>query len=133
MDRKEIVNRIGYIRVRAKLTQKALSYAIGMNPSYINRLESKQDFLPSLEVLLKIIEVCGSSEEEFFSRDIADYERDKELVEKIKSLPEDVKGWILNYDQDLMNMFITLNNKFVRLKNEDMIKAKSYKRGDDKK
>ena len=42
MDRTEIVNRIGYIRVRAKLTQKALSYAIGMNPSYINRLESKK-------------------------------------------------------------------------------------------
>ena len=133
MDRTEIVNRIGYIRVRAKLTQKALSYAIGMNPSYINRLESKKDFLPSLEVLLKIIEVCGSTEEEFFSRDIAEYERDKELIEKIKSLPEDIKGWILNYDQDLMNLFVTLNNKLVRLKDEDMIKAKSYKRDDDKK
>ena len=133
MDRTAIVNRIGYIRVRAKLTQKALSYAIGMNPSYINRLESKKDFLPSLEVLLKIIEVCGSTEEEFFSRDIAEYERDKELIEKIKSLPEDIKGWILNYDQDLMNLFVTLNNKLVRLKDEDMIKAKSYKRDDDKK
>lgn len=133
MDRTEIVNRIGYIRVRAKLTQKALSYAIGMNPSYINRLESKKDFLPSLEVLLKIIEVCGSTEEEFFSHDIAEYERDKELIEKIKSLPEDIKGWILNYDQDLMNLFVTLNNKLVRLKDEDMIKAKSYKRDDDKK
>ena len=32
-----------------------------------------------------------------------------------------------------MNLFVTLNNKLVRLKDEDMIKAKSYKRDDDKK
>lgn len=119
MDRTEIVNRIGYIRVRAKLTQKAMSYAIGMNPSYINRLESKKDFLPSLEVLLKIIKVCGSSEEEFFSQDITEYERDKELREKIKLLPDDIKDWILNYDQDLMNLFVTLNKKLVKLEDTD--------------
>lgn len=132
MDKVEIINRIGYIRVRAKLTQKALSYAIGMNPSYINRLESKKDFLPSLEVLLKIIEVCGSTEEEFFSHDIAEYERDKELMEKIKSLPEDIKGWVLNYDPELMNLFVTLNNKLVKLKEGDSADRMKKLRADDK-
>lgn len=133
MDKVEIINRIGYIRVRAKLTQKALSYAIGMNPSYINRLESKKDFLPSLEVLLKIIEVCGSTEEEFFSHDIAEYERDKELMEKIKSLPEDIKGWVLNYDPELMNLFVTLNNRLVKLKEGDSAdRMKKLKADDDK-
>ena len=73
MDKIDIINRIGYIRVRAKLTQKALSCAIETNPNYINRLESKKDFLPSLEVLLKIIEVCGSTPEEFFYHDISAY------------------------------------------------------------
>ncbi|MCD7728293.1 MAG: helix-turn-helix transcriptional regulator [Clostridia bacterium] len=111
MDKTEIISRIGYIRVRAKITQKALSYAIGMNPSYINRLESKKDFLPSLEVLFKIIEVCGSTEEEFFSRDIAEYDKNKQLFEKIKAMPEDVKGWVLNCDTDLMNLFIKINQK----------------------
>ena len=133
MDKVEIINRIGYIRVRAKLTQKALSYAIGMNPSYINRLESKKDFLPSLEVLLKIIEVCGSTEEEFFSHDIAEYERDKELMEKIKSLPEDIKGWVLNYDPELMNLFVTLNNKLVKLKEGDSTDRMKKLRADDDK
>lgn len=133
MDKVEIINRIGYIRVRAKLTQKALSYAIGMNPSYINRLESKKDFLPSLEVLLKIIEVCGSTEEEFFSHDIAEYERDKELMEKIKSLPEDIKGWVLNYDPELMNLFVTLNNKLVKLKEGDSADRMKKLRADDDK
>lgn len=132
MDKVEIINRIGYIRVRAKLTQKALSYAIGMNPSYINRLESKKDFLPSLEVLLKIIEVCGSTEEEFFSHDIAEYERDKELMEKIKSLPGDIKGWVLNYDPELMNLFVTLNNKLVKLKEGDSADRMKKLRADDK-
>lgn len=119
MDRTEIINRIGYIRVRAKLTQKGLSYAIGMNPSYINRLESKKDFLPSLDVLFKIIEVCGSSEEEFFSENIAEYERDKQLTEKIKAMPEDIKGWILNYDPELMNLFVKMNERFVKLEDKD--------------
>lgn len=111
MDRIEIINRIGYIRVRAKLTQKALSKAIFMNPSYINRLESKKDFIPSLDVLLKIIEACGSTPEEFFYHDIAAYEQDRQLAEKIKLLPADIKEFILNYDPDLMNLLTALNRK----------------------
>lgn len=124
MDRVEIINRIGYIRVRAKLTQKALSAAIEMNPNYINRLESKKDFLPSLEVLLNIIEVCGSTPEEFFYRDISAYEKDVELSEKIKSLPSNVKDFVLNYDPEIMNLFIKLNEKAVKLNSQDLTKPK---------
>ena len=113
MDKLDIINRIGYIRVRAKLTQKALSNELGMNPSYINRLESKKDFLPSLEVLLKIIELCNSSVEEFFYHDISAYEKDKAVADKLSALPSDVKDFILNYDQDLMNLFVTMNKKLV--------------------
>lgn len=68
MTKQEIICRIVYFRKRAKLTQKALSLAIGMNQNYINRLENQKDFLPSLEALLKIIEVCKSTPEEFFCR-----------------------------------------------------------------
>ena len=110
--------RIGYIRTRAKLSQKALSYAIDMNPNYINRLESKKDFLPSLEVLMRIIEVCGSTPEEFFYRDIAEYEMDMELSEKIKTLPTEVKEFVLNYDPEIMNLFVKLNEKAIQLKNK---------------
>lgn len=119
MDRNEIIGRIGYIRTRAKLTQKALSTAIGMNFNYINRLESQKDFLPSLEVLIKIIEVCGSTPEEFFYRDIAEYERDMELSEKIKNLPDEVKAFVLNYDPEIMNLFVKLNEKAVKLSESD--------------
>ena len=119
MDKVEIINRIGYIRTRAKLTQKGLSRAIEMNDNYINRLESKKDFLPSLEVLMKIIEVCGSTPEEFFYRDIAAYEKDRELREKIKTLPADVKDFVLNYDPEIMNLFVKLNEKAVALSEKD--------------
>lgn len=120
MDKNEIINRIGYIRVRAKLTQKALSNAIEMNPAYINRLESKREFLPSLEVLLRIIEVCGSTPEEFFYGNIDEYKKDSEVREKIKALSEDVKGFILDYDPEIMNLFIRLNEKAVRLNKSDV-------------
>ena len=116
MEKYEIIERIGYIRVRAKLTQKSLSLGIGMNLNYINRLESKKDFLPSLEVLLKIIEVCRSTPEEFFYHDIAQYEKDRELAAKIDNLPAHVKEFVMNYDPELMDMFTRLNEKFVRLK-----------------
>lgn len=118
MNRKEIIERIGYIRIRAKLTQKGLSTAIGMNFNYINRLESKGDFLPSLEVLMKIIEECGSTPEEFFYRDISEYERDMELSEKIKTLPAEVKEFVLNYDPEIMNLFVKLNEKAIQLKSK---------------
>lgn len=122
MDKIEIISRIGYIRVRAKLTQKALSNALGMNPSYINRLESRKDFLPSLEVLLNIIEICKSSPEEFFYYDIAAYEKDKEVANKIKAFPNDVKDWILNYDPELMNLFVKINQKCIPLDEKDIKK-----------
>ena len=124
MDRNEIIERVGYIRTRAKLTQKALSTAVGMNFNYINRLESQKDFLPSLEVLMKIIEVCGSTPEEFFYRDIAEYERDKALGEKIKTLPDEVKAFVLDYDPEIMNLFVKLNEKAVKLSESDTKKIK---------
>ena len=87
MDKKKIISRIGYFRNKAKLSQKALSMEIDMNIGYINRLESKQDFLPSLDVLLKIIKACGITVEEFFYEDIYNYREDKYILNKLKELP----------------------------------------------
>lgn len=115
MDRSDIIARIGYIRVRAKLTQKALSCAIGMNPNYINRLESKKDFLPSLEVLMRIIEECGSTEEEFFSPDIVNFAKNKEFIDKVLSLPESTRQFILTCDPTLMELFCKVNERGVKI------------------
>ena len=96
MNKLDIITRIGYFRTKAKLSQKALSMDIDMNIGYINRLECKRDFLPSLEVLLKIIDVCGITVEEFFYSDIENYEQDKQILEKLKSLSRDKREALLN-------------------------------------
>lgn len=95
MEKFDIIERIGYFRNRAKLSQKALSIDIDMNIGYINRLECKKDFLPSVEVLLNIIKACGVTEEEFFYSDIYNYESDKEILVKLKELPSEKREALL--------------------------------------
>ncbi len=95
MDGKEIIERIGYFRTKAKLSQKALSIDIDMNIGYINRLESKKDFLPSLDVLLKIINACGITVEEFFYSDVNKYDEDKLILAKLKELPYEKRDALL--------------------------------------
>lgn len=97
MDIKEIVARIGIIRTRANLSARALSLAIGKNASYIHLLESnKTTFEPSLSVLLDIIEVCGSTPEEFFYSDFNQYKLDKQALEFLKTLSPNQKQAIMN-------------------------------------
>ena len=95
MDKNDIIDRIGYFRSKAKLSQKALSIDIDMNIGYINRMESRRDFLPSLEVLLKIIQACGITEEEFFYGDLEHYRSDKQLLEKLKDLSNEKREALL--------------------------------------
>ncbi len=95
MDRFEIINRIGQLRTRANLSARALSQKIGLNDGYISRLESKKDFLPSMEVLLSIIEVCGSTTEEFFYKNMLEYKKDIEIINLLNFASEDKKNAIL--------------------------------------
>ena len=92
----EVINRIGIIRVRAKLSARALSLAIGKNAGYIHLLESKRSFEPSLSTLLDIIETCGSTPEEFFYGNFHDYETDKQTLEFLKTLSKTQKEAIMN-------------------------------------
>lgn len=92
MTSEDIIERIIYFRKRAKLTQRELSNLIKMNQSYINRLESQKDFLPSVAVLLNIIDACTSTPEEFFSKDYQHYsdscyDKDR-LRDKLKGFVE---------------------------------------------
>ncbi len=97
LDIKEIIMRIGIIRTRANLSARALSLTIGKNASYIHLLESeKTSFEPSLSVLLDIIEVCGSTPEEFFYYDINQYKEDKQALEFFKTLSSYQKEAIMN-------------------------------------
>ena len=92
----EIVDRIAIIRMRANLSARALSLTIGKNASYINLLESKKDFEPSLSALLDIIEVCGSTPEEFFYSDLHQYQEDKDCFQFLRTLSKKQKDAIMN-------------------------------------
>ena len=90
MDIKDVMARIGYFRNRANLSAKALSLSIDKNPAYITKMEHGE-YEPSMRVVLDIIEVCGTTPEEFFSEDINSYKVDKETLTMIKKLSESKK------------------------------------------
>ena len=96
MQLKEIIDRISHLRTKKGLSARELSLRIGKNPSYINRLEYRKDFEPTIGVFIDIIDVCESSFEEFFYSNLDSYQEDKKLLEFIKKLPEDKKQALLN-------------------------------------
>jgi len=85
MDILEIINRISYLRTRANLSARELSLRIGKNEAYINRLEYRKNFEPSITVLLDIISACGSTVDEFFYYDINQYRHDKQVISLLQN------------------------------------------------
>ena len=85
MERFEVIERISALRTRANLSARKLSMLIDKNDSYIAGLESRKDFLPSLDVLFQIIKICNSTPAEFFYYDINEYQTDKNLFELFKT------------------------------------------------
>ena len=96
MENKEIIDRISKLRIQSNLSARALSIKIGKNEGYINRMESKKDFLPTIESLADILEVCNSSFEEFFYYDQSQYKTDKYILEVIKNCSEKKKQIIID-------------------------------------
>ena len=87
MNRDDIINKISLARSNAKLSARALSQIIDMNENYINRLENKRDFLPSLEVFIKIVEACNLTLDQFYYYDMKAYNKDIEIIISIKVNP----------------------------------------------
>ena len=79
------------------MSARALSLTIGkMQVIYICWRAKKTTFEPSLSVLSDIIEVCGSTPEEFFYHDINAYKQDKQALEFFKTLSSNQKNAIMN-------------------------------------
>ena len=95
MDLEEIITRISKLRMQAKLSARQLSQEIEMNDSYINALESKRNFVPNLLVVLKIIEVCGSTPAEFFYPVMEDYQKDQEIIKLLNKTNSTTKDAVL--------------------------------------
>ena len=95
MNEDDIVIRIKQLRDRAKISARDLSLRLGKNSTYITKVEAKMFAVP-LETLFEIIEICGSTPEEFFYRNLLDYQKDKELLDYFSRLDTEQKNAILN-------------------------------------
>ena len=95
MDKEEIINKISMARSNANLSARALSQMIDMNENYINRLENRRDFLPSLEVFLKIIEACNLTPDQFFYYDMKAYNKDIDIIKLLRNTSEDKKNAVI--------------------------------------
>ena len=93
MELKELVERISFIRTRANLSARKLSLSIGKGESYIHQLEStlgtENQFAPTFESLMEILEACNTTPEEFFYYSIPAYKSDKHLIDILRNLDED--------------------------------------------
>lgn len=96
-NRKDLINRLGYIRSRANLSARELSAQLDKSIAYIAKYDNGDFEMPS-EKLLEAIEICGSTPEEFFFRDISEYAEIKEFVDMFEKLSPESKQTI----KDLM-------------------------------
>ena len=91
----EIIDRISLIRTRANLSARELSLRIGKNESYINRLEYRKNFEPSITVINDIVDACDSSLVELFYYDIAQFDADMEIIKLLKTTGDKRKKAII--------------------------------------
>lgn len=93
--RKFLIDRMGLVRSRAKLSARELSLMIGKSIAYFAKFDNGDFSIPT-ETLMDAVECCGSNMEEFFWEDISKYKEQKELLNKFEQLSEDSKQTLLN-------------------------------------
>lgn len=113
MTEKELVERISLARTMANLSARELSLKADVNGAYISRLETAnstrtdnvenvkapndKSFNPSISTMLKLIEACGMTEEEFFYHNILDYKKDKQILDLLaKCKNEKIKDAVIS-------------------------------------
>lgn len=99
-ERKFLIDRLGIMRARAGLSARELSGRVGKCTTYIAKFDNGDLAMPS-EVLLDAIQACGSTPEEFFFEDIANYKEAKELFEIYKGLSSENKARVIDLMRNL--------------------------------
>ena len=93
--RQYLINRLGYLRNRAKLSARDLSGQVDKSFAYFAKFDNGDFSIPA-EILLDAIECCGSTPEEFFWEDITKYKEQKDLINSFSKLSDESKQTILN-------------------------------------
>lgn len=98
--RKFLINRLGYLRLRANISARELSQRLGKSIAYIAKFDNGDFSIPA-EVLFDAIEICEGSIEEFFWEDITKYKEQKNLIEIFEKLSKENKIMLLNIIKDM--------------------------------
>lgn len=93
--RQFLIDRLGYLRAKSKLSARELSQRIDKSIAYIAKFDNGDFNIPT-EILLDAIETCGSTPEEFFWEDITKYKEQKDLITKFEKLSSESKQTFLN-------------------------------------
>lgn len=91
----KFIEKISKLRIENNLSARKLSTCIGKNPGYINKLEHDKDFLPTIDTLQDILQVCNTDFAEFFYYNPSQYKADKEIIELLATVDEETKQAIL--------------------------------------
>ncbi len=100
MDYNEIINRLGYFRNKANLSQRELSQRLGYNPQFIKTIEGKQIEL-KVKTLIDFCEVVGISIFDFFYLGKEFNPEIKEFLDLFQSLSDEKKTMIINLMKNL--------------------------------
>ena len=96
MNINDVLLRIGTLRAENNLSARELSLRIGMSSQYCNQLEHGYITL-SVDKLLSILDVCGTTPERFFYHDLSQYDVDRELLDLLKVMPKAKKEALLAF------------------------------------
>ena len=92
----DVLLRIAALRSEQHLSARELSGRIGMSSQYCNQLEHGKITL-SVDKLLSILEVCGTTPERFFYHDVSQYDVDRELLDLLNVMPKAKKEALLAF------------------------------------
>ncbi len=92
--------RIAKLRNQCGVSARDMSLSIGLNESYINRIENKKA-LPSLQVFFYICDYFHITPQEFFDEGNAYPEKMNELVEEAKKMDEESLSHIIAIIKEL--------------------------------
>ena len=98
--RRFLIDRLGYMRSRAKLSARELSQRVDKSIAYFAKFDNGDFSIPA-EVLLDAIEVCSGTPEEFFWEDISNYAEQKKLIKQFSKLSPENKQTIMELIEKL--------------------------------
>lgn len=88
IEREDFCKRLIQLRMNKGVSARDMSINIGQSPSYINGIESGDNY-PSMAMFFYICEYFGISPKEFFDLEVVNPTKAAELYEAAKSLPND--------------------------------------------